>query len=154
MQLTMLTKTSLFTINSVTRKSKSRARYHGHTSTTTWVVCSKYSERPNATYMYKQAFASNWICTYSPFMKHSTSGALCLFGNHGVKQVISTTSKNPCYAQATWDWICLKNTKQNKKAKQKQTNKQTNKLRIKGPTWTFPTTSKQFQIKITDKQTA
>ena len=35
------------------------------------------------------------------------------------------TSKNPCYAQATWDWICLKNkTKQNK-------NKQTNKQKIK-----------------------
>ena len=39
------------------------------------------------------------------------------------------TSKNLCYAQATWDWICLKKTKQNKtnqnkKAKQKQTNKQ------------------------------
>ena len=45
-------------------------------------------------------------------------------------------------------------TKQNKKAKQNK-NKQTNKkLRIKGPTWTFPTTSKRFQIKITDKQTA
>ena len=64
------------------------------------------------------------------------------------------TSKNPCYAQATWDWICLQKTKQNRKAKQNK-NKQTNKkLRIKGPTWTFPTTSKRFQIKITDKQTA
>ena len=35
---------------------------------------------------------------------------------------LRTTSKNPCYAQATWDWICLKKAKQ------------TNKLRIKGPT--------------------
>ena len=40
---------------------------------------------------------------------------------------------------------------QKNKTKQKQTNK---KLRIKGPTRTFPTTSKRFQIKITDKQTA
>ena len=42
------------------------------------------------------------------------------------------TSKNPCYAQATWDWICLKKkkqnkTKQNKKKQNKtKTNKQTN----------------------------
>ena len=43
-------------------------------------------------------------------------------------QLIIQTSKNPCYAQATWDWICLKKPKQDKKAnktKQKQTNKQT-----------------------------
>ena len=51
-----------------------------------------------------------------------------------VLQIIST-SKNPCYAQATWDWICLKKTKQNKtkqnkKAKQNK-NKQTNKQKIK-----------------------
>ena len=49
------------------------------------------------------------------------------------------TSKNPCYAQATWDWICLK--KKQNKTKQKQiktkkqnktkTNKQTNKQKIK-----------------------
>ena len=46
-----------------------------------------------------------------------------------------------------------KNKKQNKTKQNK--NKQTNKkLRIKGPTWTFPTISKRFQIKITDKQTA
>ena len=43
--------------------------------------------------------------------------------------LLISTSKNPCYAQATWDWICLKKQKQNK------TNKQTNKkFRIKGPT--------------------
>ena len=61
---------------------------------------------------------------------------------------ISSTSKNPCYAQATWDWICLKKTNQDKnlsKTKQNK-NKQTNKkLRIKGPTWTFPTTSMDFR---------
>ena len=27
---------------------------------------------------------------------------------------LRATSKNPCYAQATWDWICLKKTDQNK----------------------------------------
>ena len=42
-------------------------------------------------------------------------------------------------------------TKKQNKTKKKQTNK---KLRIKGPTRTFPTTSKRFQIKIADKQTA
>ena len=58
------------------------------------------------------------------------------------------TRKNPCYAQATWDWICLKKTKQNKKAKQKQTNKQTNKkLRIKGPTLNFPYNFKKISNK-------
>ena len=49
--------------------------------------------------------------------------------------------------------------KKKKKKKQNKTkqnkNKQINKkIRIKGPTRTFPTTSKRFQIKITDKQTA
>ena len=50
-------------------------------------------------------------------------------------------------------WICLqKKTKTKQKSKQNKTKqKQTNKkLRIKGPTRTFPTTSKRFQIKITD----
>ena len=62
------------------------------------------------------------------------------------------TSKNPCYAQAIWDWICLK--KQNKtKQKTKQNKTKTNKQRIKRPTRTFPTTSKRFRIKITNKQT-
>ena len=37
------------------------------------------------------------------------------------------TSKNPCYAQATWDWICLKKKTQKSKTKQKQTNKQKTK---------------------------
>ena len=45
--------------------------------------------------------------------------------------IIIFTSKNPCYAQATWDWICLKKTKQNKKAKQNK-NKQTKNLELRG----------------------
>ena len=48
---------------------------------------------------------------------------------------LKSTSKNPCYAQATWDWICLQKnkTKQNKKAKQNKTKrkKETNKQKIK-----------------------
>ena len=28
--------------------------------------------------------------------------------------VLMLTSKDPCYAQATWNWICFKKTKQNK----------------------------------------
>ena len=83
-------------------------------------------------------------------------------GQQIIKLIIRWTSKNPCYAQATWDWICLKKKKINEKNKKSKTkkakqnkNKQTNKkFRIKVPTWTFPTTSKRFQIKITDKQTA
>ena len=35
------------------------------------------------------------------------------------------TSKNPCYAQATWDWICLKKTNKTKKQNKTETNKQT-----------------------------
>ena len=42
----------------------------------------------------------------------------------------SQTSKNPCYAQATWDQICLKKkTKQNKtKQKKKQDKNKTKKI--------------------------
>ena len=52
----------------------------------------------------------------------------------GILLEIIMTSKNPCYAQATWDWICLKKQIKTKiKAKQNKTktNKQTNKQKIK-----------------------
>ena len=37
------------------------------------------------------------------------------------------TSKNPCYAQAIWDWILSQKNKKQKKNKTKQKQKQTNK---------------------------
>ena len=52
-------------------------------------------------------------------------------GTQFANSVLMYTSKNPCYAQATWDWMSQK-TKQNKKSKNKQTNKQTNNWELRG----------------------
>ena len=92
-----------------------RAFYRGHFS---------YDFRAQGVTSKSKALATKCIFhIYSQLLDICTRLVLKTAEELSVIFRVIVTSKNPCYAQATWDWICLKKKQTNKESKTKKQNK-------------------------------